>query len=252
MVKEMSGSLISKGGIILIALGALMIVMSVHNSYASGKLVSENIIPGVDNNLLLVIVLLILATVVAMILLKRGDKHKKEVEEVVPRRPQFSFEEASINSQPLNRCPNPNCRAFFSEPRTVTDYMVKKGEPPMVFNVCPKCGAYIGLVVPKVVSKPSSVVPSVPSPLEPPVISPEVARIEPEPIPLIEYRYFLTVNPIRIKKIVSALIEYKVGNIKTTIEDGEQLIVFDYPKELTFDMMVKKGWLKKWRKQLLE
>lgn len=91
-----------------------------------------------DDNILLTIVLLFVVTVVALIFLRRGKKKKEKREEKVVVKPEkFSFKSVA-GKGPAFRCPSKNCRAYFSEPRIIIDYMVNS--LPKKTEVCPKCG----------------------------------------------------------------------------------------------------------------
>ena len=72
---------------------------------------------------------------------------------IKPRKPkpirkekEYTFEEASKDSDVLFRCPNPECRAYFSEPKIVDKYIVDDFiQGTKRSCVCPKCGALLNI-----------------------------------------------------------------------------------------------------------
>lgn len=68
---------------------------------------------------------------------------------LIRKEKEYTFQEASKNSDVLFRCGNPECRAFFSEPKIVDNFMTNGIDPSKRYYVqgaskrsyvCPKCG----------------------------------------------------------------------------------------------------------------
>jgi hypothetical protein len=102
------------------------------------------------------LILIVIGVSVFLIVIFSKKFVKSRKPKPVRKEKKYTFEEASKDTDTLFRCPNPECRAYFSEPAIVDNYMTSGIDSSKRYYVqgaskrsyaCPKCGAPLNMKV---------------------------------------------------------------------------------------------------------
>lgn len=105
-------------------------------------------------NIQSIILAIVVICVIVVVAFSRKLLIKPKKPKPVRKEKKYTFAEASKDSDTLFRCPNPDCRAYFSEPDIVDNYMVDGMDSSKRYYVqgaskrscaCPKCGAPLNM-----------------------------------------------------------------------------------------------------------
>ena len=101
----------------------------------------------------IILAIVVICTIV-VVAFSRKSLIKPRKPKPIRKEKEYTFEEASKDSDVLFRCPNPECRAYFSEPKIVDNFMTNGIDSSKRYYVqgaskrsyaCPKCGAPLNM-----------------------------------------------------------------------------------------------------------